>query len=275
MGGSGLKPKVGSVISRSYLSEASEFDGGGQDRSYMKSDNNAICEKVELMPKKLREKFEMKQRERERRLEAQKYKNFENNNELLGHLQKKRVGMDRILRLNSDQKYCLLCNKNTISIVLMNCGHAYQCKSCYNPKNRVCQVCKSEVFFCVEMQNSDQDAPREKSKSKSPIKSKLQSESMIKSNARGQGSGKKLNRPTQHPNVNINIVGATPGLPPSEPNDSSNKTHSYHKLSIASETSVKDPVSKRRLSNLIISGEVLPDLEAFTGIVTQKQSDIL
>lgn len=178
LGVSGRKNNEGSIVSRSYLTEASDFDGGLQDKSYMKTDNNAICEKVELMPKKIREKFEMKQRERERRLEAQKYKNFENNNELLGHLQKKRVGMDRTLRLNSDQKNCLLCNKNTISIVLMNCGHAYQCKSCYNPKNRVCQVCKSEVFFCVEMQNSDQDAPRKKSKSKSksPIKSNLQSE---------------------------------------------------------------------------------------------------
>ena len=58
------------------------------------------------MPKKLQEKFEAKKRERLKKLEAQGYKTFENNQELLGHLQKTRIGTDKTLRLNSDQKNC-------------------------------------------------------------------------------------------------------------------------------------------------------------------------
>ena len=66
-------------------------------------------------------------------------------------------------------------------------------------------------------------------------------------------------------------MGATPRLPPSEVNSIDTKTPSQHKLSIASETSVKDPVQKRKLSNLIISGEVIPQI--FTGIDTPNKSE--
>lgn len=107
------------------------------------------------MPKAIRDKFELKRHQREEELKKHKVKYFTDNNDLLDYIKANGKKYDEIHTSYGEteiQNYCLTCSKEEISIVVMNCGHAYHCDNCFDPNKKTCAVCKANISFIVRTQ---------------------------------------------------------------------------------------------------------------------------